>query len=247
MGIVTYSTDDAAKLNSRVDWIVMVHRHLDSLEVEIGESESFHGSFSSATVGENRVSFVRADVQNIRRAPRHRDRGAPLYHLIYVREGQFDLDSVTYKGRLKAGEWIALTNQEAFHFETSPACSCVVLHLANQWLRNFLPDPAGIIQNQNLDRNAWHESLRYCLQAISDMPIQTMGGDGGLALEQVPQRRAECGGFIEERRYGDRVLEDAWSRERRAFAYHARRGRPRLINLDAPCSYETHDPHKLRP
>lgn len=187
MGIVTYSTDDVRTPASRGDWITMVHRHLDALEVELGESETFHGSFSSATVGENRVSFVTADVQNIQRAPRHRDRNAPLYHMIYVREGQFDLHSVTYKGLLKAGQWVTLTNQEAFRFETSTACSCVVLHLANRWLRNFLPDPESIIEKQHLDYNAWHESLRYCLQAISEMPIQTMEGEGKLALEQVPR------------------------------------------------------------
>lgn len=187
MGIVTYSTDVQGGMAARLDWVAMVHRHLDALEVEVGDSETFQGSFSSAMLGENRISLVKADAQNIRRAPRRRDRQAPLYHVIYVREGQCSMRSDTQAGRLGAGEWITLSNQEAFALETSRGCSCVVLHLADRWLQNFLPDPAQILENQHLERNAWHESLRYCLQAISETPIQATRDNGIVALEQVPR------------------------------------------------------------
>lgn len=105
--------------------------------------------------------------------------------------GYFDLDSHVRRGRLGAGEWVFLSNERAFSFETSRKCSCVALHLSGQWLQNYLPIPAQALEEQLVgqrpEQTPWHLSLRYCLQAIADTPIETLGRDGIFALEQVPR------------------------------------------------------------
>lgn len=187
MGVVSYSTADQTRPYDTVDWASVIRRHMDAIEVESIEREGFEGSFASTMLGDNRVCHVKANVQSIKRKPRHDDRQKPTYHLIYVREGSFDLVSSTFRGTVRPREWIVLSNQEPFEFKTSAGCSAMVLHLAGRWLRNFLPDPMQIVERQRLERNAWHESLRFCLHAIAETPVEKFGIGGIQALEQVPR------------------------------------------------------------
>lgn len=187
MPVVSYSTADLPQRGGTQDWATIIHQYMDGIEVESFEREGFQGSFSSTMLGENQLCQVKANEQSISRDPRKSDRKDPTYHLIYVREGSFELKSATYRGVVHPSEWIVLSNQEAFQFDTSVGCSAMVLHMADRWLRNFLPDPIQIVERQRLDNNAWHESLRFCLRAISETPVEKFSVGGIQSLEQVPR------------------------------------------------------------
>ncbi len=191
---VSYSTAISPGSGRGKDWAASVHRYLDALAVDQDLDDDFSGSLASALVGENRVSLVTADVQRITRKPQHSDRLSPIYHLIFIRDGAFQLSSSAFNGRIRAGEWVLLANGEAFSFETSRGCSCLVLHLSDRWLRNYIVDPAAIIDRQGDSQGSWHMALRYCFEAIAETPFALLGNDGGAAIEQVPRLLALASG-----------------------------------------------------
>jgi len=193
MGQIEFSTASLPQADRGHAWADMVEQHLNAIEVRVRDQSAFNGKFAGRRVGDNKLVQVWADYQQVRRNPSRHETALSTFNLIYVMDGHIELRSNFRTGVVPQGDWVLLSNQDRYEFETSSACSCFLVYLAGDWLKTFLPDPDRALEGQPHSAGNWHHSLGYGLRALAENRAEARDGAGmdqiggllALACDQV--------------------------------------------------------------
>jgi AraC-like DNA-binding protein len=203
-----WSTSDVETRHALAYWVDRICHSFLEIDIDSPAREHFRARLDQCELGPATLYIVEADSQVIRRTPQ-RIAGSRYggYFLLQLRQGQIRFQQFGREAQINAGDCVVVDCSAPYRLECVHTTRSVALRLPQQWLRNWVPEPEGIVCRPFKNGTGWNTALSSALACL-DTDVDQLALPEGVVAEQMAALLALAAGpQIHASRGTDKLLQ----------------------------------------
>jgi len=181
-----WSTEEVEQRDALAYWVDTICNRFLELEIDTPLRHRFRASLDQTDLGPTTASFIRADVQHVRRTRAKIARlSAPIYVLLQLREGHIQFRQLGRETRVGPGECVFIDGTEPYELACPQPTNALALRLPANWLNRWLARPEHLAARR-FGAGGWSAALCAALASLDIASCDQLA----LPREQVAEQIA---------------------------------------------------------
>jgi AraC-like DNA-binding protein len=180
-----WSTEEVEQRHALAYWVDTICDRFLELEIDTPLRHRFRASLDQTDLGPATASFIRADVQHVRRTrAKIAQLSAPIYVLLQLREGHIQFRQLGRETLVGPGECVFIDGTEPYELECPQPTNALALRLPATWLSRWLARPEHLAARR-FGAGGWSAALCAALSSLDITSCDQLALSRDQVAEQI--------------------------------------------------------------